>query len=59
MPRCKCVPEVDYLELEFEHNGLVVSPYGELEYRAGYLWGLTPAPGRSAIRWRLEYEITF
>ena len=35
------------------------SPYGKLKYEVGYLWGLTPASGRSAIRWRLEYEIAF
>ena len=35
------------------------SPYGKLGYEVGYLWGLTPASGRSAIRWRLEYEIVF
>jgi hypothetical protein len=35
------------------------APYGKLEYQLGYLWGLTPESGRSAIRWRLEYEITF
>jgi hypothetical protein len=35
------------------------APYGKLKYEVGYLFGLTPASGRSAIRWRLEYEITF
>ncbi|HET7883292.1 MAG TPA: hypothetical protein VFL55_20570 [Acetobacteraceae bacterium] len=35
------------------------APYGNLSYQVGYLWGLTPASGRSAIRWRLEYEISF
>ncbi len=40
-------------------GGLNFAPYGKLEYQVGYLWGLTPASGRSAIRWRLEYEITF
>jgi hypothetical protein len=35
------------------------APYGKVKYEVGYLWGLTPASGRSAIRWRLEYEITF
>jgi hypothetical protein len=34
-------------------------PYGKLSYEVGYLFGLTPASGRSAIRWRLEYEIVF
>jgi hypothetical protein len=35
------------------------SPYGKLKYEVGYLFGLTPASGRSAVRWKLEYEITF
>jgi hypothetical protein len=35
------------------------APYGKLKYEVGYLIGLTPASGRSAIRWRLEYEIAF
>jgi hypothetical protein len=35
------------------------SPYGKLKYEAGYLFGLTPTSGRSAVRWRLEYEIAF
>lgn len=35
------------------------APYGKVEYQVGYLFGLTPASGRNAIRWRLEYEITF
>ena len=35
------------------------APYGKLKYEVGYLFGLTPASGRSAIRWRLEYEIAF
>ena len=33
------------------------APYGKLNYEVGYLFGLTPASGRSAVRWRLEYEI--
>ncbi len=33
------------------------APYGKLKYQVGYLFGLTS--GRSAVRWRLEYEITF
>lgn len=40
-------------------GGVNFRPYGKLEYQVGYLWGLTPESGRSAIRWRLEYEITF
>jgi hypothetical protein len=35
------------------------APYGKLKYEVGYLFGLTPASGRSAVRWKLEYEITF
>jgi hypothetical protein len=35
------------------------APYGKLKYEVGYLFGLTPASGRSAIRWRLEYGIAF
>ena len=35
------------------------APYGTLKYEVGYLFGLTPASGRSAVRWRLEYEIAF
>jgi hypothetical protein len=35
------------------------APYGKLKYEVGYLFGLTPASGRGAIRWRLEYEIAF
>jgi hypothetical protein len=35
------------------------APYGKLKYEVGYLFGLTPASGRGAVRWRLEYEITF
>lgn len=35
------------------------APYGKLKYEVGYLLGLTPTSGRSAIRWRLEYELAF
>jgi hypothetical protein len=35
------------------------APYGKLKYEVGYLFGLTPASGRSAVRWKLEYEIAF
>jgi hypothetical protein len=35
------------------------APYGKLKYEVGYLFGVTPASGRSAVRWKLEYEITF
>jgi hypothetical protein len=40
-------------------GGVDFAPFGKLKYELGYLWGLTPASGRSAIRWRLEYEIAF
>ena len=40
-------------------GGVSLAPYGNLKYQLGYLWGLTPASGRSAIRWKLEYEISF
>jgi hypothetical protein len=39
-----------------EHN---FAPYGKLKYQVGYLFGLTPASGRSAVRWKLEFEIAF
>jgi hypothetical protein len=35
------------------------APYGRLKYELGYLFGLTSATERGAIRWRLEYEIPF
>jgi len=35
------------------------APYGKLKYEAGYLFGLTSATERGAVRWRLEYEIPF
>jgi hypothetical protein len=35
------------------------APYGKLKYQVGYLFGLTPASGHGAVRWRLEYEIAF
>jgi hypothetical protein len=35
------------------------APYGKVKYEVGYLFGLTPASGRSAVRWMLEYEIAF
>ncbi len=35
------------------------APYGTLKYEVGYLFGLTPASGRSAVRWKLEYELAF
>jgi hypothetical protein len=32
---------------------------GKIEYEVGYLFGLTRATERGAVRWRLEYEIPF
>jgi hypothetical protein len=40
-------------------GGVNFAPYGNLKYEVGYLFGVTPNSGRSAIRWRLEYEIAF
>jgi hypothetical protein len=33
--------------------------YGKIKYEAGYLFGLTRATEKGAVRWRLEYEIPF
>jgi high-affinity iron transporter len=35
------------------------SPYGKLKYEVGYMFGMTPASPRGAIRWKFEYEISF
>ena len=35
------------------------APYGKVKYEVGYLFGLTTATPRGAIRWKLEYEIAF
>jgi high-affinity iron transporter len=35
------------------------APYGKLKYEVGYLFGLTSATERGAVRWRFEYEIPF
>jgi high-affinity iron transporter len=35
------------------------APYGKLKYEVGYLFGLTRATERGAVRWRFEYEIPF
>lgn len=35
------------------------SPYGKLKYEVGYMFGMTPATPRGAIRWKFEYEIAF
>ena len=36
-----------------------LSPYGKVKYEVGYMFGMTPASPRGAIRWQLEYEIAF
>lgn len=36
-----------------------LAPFGKLRYEVGYLFGLTPASGHGAVRWKLEYEIAF
>jgi hypothetical protein len=33
--------------------------FGKIEYEAGYLFGLTRATEKGAVRWRMEYEIPF
>jgi hypothetical protein len=33
--------------------------FGKIEYEVGYLFGLTRATERGAVRWRFEYEIPF
>ena len=35
------------------------APFGKLKYQVGYLFGTTTATPKSAIRWKLEYEIRF
>jgi len=35
------------------------APYGKVRYEVGYMFGLTPASPRGAVRWKLEYEIAF
>jgi hypothetical protein len=35
------------------------SPYGKVKYEVGYMFGMTQASPRGAIRWKLEYEISF
>jgi hypothetical protein len=40
-------------------GGYSFAPYGKLGYEVGYLFGLTSASPRGAVRWKLEYEIAF
>ena len=35
------------------------SPYGKLKYEVGYMFGMTQASPRGAVRWKVEYEIAF
>ena len=35
------------------------APYGKIKYEVGYLFGITPAAPRGAVRWKFEYEISF
>lgn len=36
-----------------------LAPWGTLKYQVGYLFGLTSASPRGAVRWQLEYEVPF
>ena len=36
-----------------------LAPYGKVKYEVGYLFGVTRAAEKGAVRWRLEYEIPF
>ena len=40
-------------------GGYNFAPYGKIKYELGYLFGVTPATPRGAIRWNFEYEIPF
>jgi hypothetical protein len=40
-------------------GALSFSPYGKLKYEVGYMFGMTQASPRGAVRWKLEYEIAF
>ncbi len=35
------------------------APYGKLKYEVGYMFGMTEASPRGAVRWKVEYEIAF
>ena len=35
------------------------APYGKLKYEVGYLFGVSAASPRSALRWKFEYAIAF
>ena len=37
----------------------VIQHFGTIKYEAGYLFGLTRATEKGAVRWRLEYEVPF
>ena len=36
-----------------------LAPYGKVKYELGYLFGLTSNTPRGAVRWKLEYEMSF
>jgi high-affinity iron transporter len=36
-----------------------LAPYGKIKYELGYLFGITPATPRGAVRWKFEYEFPF
>jgi hypothetical protein len=40
-------------------GAIKLAPYGQLKYELGYLFGVTEASPRGAIRWKVEYEIAF
>ncbi len=40
-------------------GGYNFAPYGKIKYELGYLFGITPATPRGAVRWKFEYEIPF
>lgn len=40
-------------------GALNLAPYGKIKYELGYLFGVTRATERGAVRWKLEYELRF
>ncbi|MEO8714778.1 MAG: FTR1 family protein [Acetobacteraceae bacterium] len=40
-------------------GGVKLRPYGSLRYEVGYLFGISSAAPRGAVRWKLEYEFPF
>lgn len=41
------------------YGTIVLAPYGNIKYEAGYLFGLTRAAPAGTLKWGLEYEIAF